>query len=168
MEQRIFHCSRFWDKAEGIVKITISFIGVLGNSLVIFIAIRTWKDSTECGKLIKFLALADLIFALIDIITAVPLFWTCKWVYKTFFSKTFQGIINFAGLFGLSLVTITTLERYLAIPKPFGRSKFQLPFWLWSLLAFIFSVVSVIPVFVVNGIGKDGICLEERKQGSNG
>ena len=167
MEQRIFHCSRFWDKAEGIVKITISFIGVLGNSLFIFIAIRTWKDSTELGRLIKFLALADLIFALIEIVTAVLLFWTCKWVYKTFFCKTFQGIINFAGLFVLSLVTIITLERHLTIPKPFGRSKFQLPFWLWSLLPLIFSVVSVIPVFVVNGIGKDGICLKERKQGSN-
>ena len=114
------------DKAKGIVKITISFIGVLGNLLVIFAAIRTWKDSTEFGRLIKSVALADLIFALIDIITAVPLFWTCKWVYKTFFCKTFQGIINFAGLFALYLVTIITLERHLAIPKPFG--KFEVNF----------------------------------------
>ena len=167
-EQRIFHCSRFWDKVEGIVKIIVSFIGVLGNSLVLFIAIRTWKDSTEFRRLIGFLALADLIFALIEIITAAPLFWTCKWVYKTIFCKTFKGIINFGGLFALSLVTIIALERYLAIAKPFSRSTFQLPFWLWPLLAFIFSAISVIPVFVVYGIDKDGICLEEWKQGSNG
>ena len=32
MEQKTFHCSRFWDKAEGIISITISLIGVLGNS----------------------------------------------------------------------------------------------------------------------------------------
>ena len=143
MEQRIFHCSRFWDKFEGIVKITVSFIGVLGNSFVLFIAIRTWKDSTEFRRIIGFLALADLIFALIEIITAAPLFWTCKWVYKTFFCKTFKGIINFGGLFALSLVTIIALERYLAIAKPFSRSKFQLPFWLWPLLAFISSLCSL-------------------------
>ena len=168
MKQRIFHCSRYWDKVEGIVKITVSFIGVLGNLLVLFIAIRTWKDSTRFRQLIGFLALADLIFALVEIITAAPLFWTCKWEYKTFFCKTFKGIINFGGLFALSLVTIIALERYLAIAKSFRRSKFQLPFWLWPLLAFIFSAVSVIPVFVVYGINEDGICLEEWKQGSNG
>ena len=168
MKQRIFHCSRFWDKVEGIVKVTVSFIGVLGNSLVLFIAIRTWKESTRFRRIIGILALADLIFALVEIVTAAPLFWTCKWVYKTFFCKTFKGIINFGGLFALSLVTIIALERYLAITKPFSRSKFQLPFWLWPLLAFIFSAASVIPVFVVYGIDDNGICLEEWKEGSNG
>ena len=97
-----------------------------------------------------------------------PLFSTCKWVYTKFFCKTFKGIITFVALFDLSLLIIIALERYLTIAKQFGRSKFQLPFWLWLLLAFIYSAVSAIPVFVVNGINEDGICLEEWKEGSNG
>ena len=168
MEQRIFHCSRFLDKAEVIVNITISFIGVLGNSLVIFIAIRTWKDSTKFRRVIGILALTDLIFALIVIVRRTPLIWTCKWVYTTLFCKTFNGIITFVAVFDLSLVTIIALERYLAIAKPFGRSKFQLPFWLWLLLAFIYSAVSAIPEFVVNGINEDGICLNGWKEWPNG
>ena len=166
--RRIFVCSRYWDKVEGTVKITVSVIGVLGNALILVIALKTWRGNGRFRKLVAFLALADLTFAIVQIITAAPLFTTCKWLYKTFFCKILKGTINIGGIFALCLITIIALERYLAIAKPFTRSKFQFPFWLWPLLALLFSIISVIPVFVVYEVSDDGVCVEKWPQGSNG
>ena len=165
---RVFVCSRYWDKVEGTISVTVSVIGVLGNTLVLLISLITWNGSGRFRKLVALLALADLIFAIVEIITAAQLFKTCKWLYKTFFCKFSKGAINIGGIFALSLIAIIALERYLAIVKPFRRSKFQLSFWVWPLLALLFSIISVIPVFIVYEVSTDGICVEKWPQGSNG
>ena len=165
---RIFVCSRYWDKIEGTISITVSVIGVLGNTLVLVISLINWKSSRRFRKLAALLALADLIFAIVEIITAAQLFKTCKWLYKTFFCKFSKGAINIGGIFALSLIAIIALERYLAIVKPFRRSKLQLSFWVWPFLALLFSIISVIPLFIVYEVSTDGICVEKWPQGSNG
>ena len=166
--RRIFVCSRYWDKVEGTVQIIASVIGVLGNALVLVITLKAWRSSGRFRKLVALLALTDLIFAILGIITAAPLFTTCKWLYKTFFCKILKGAVNIDGIFALCLITIIALERYLAIVKPFSRSKFQFPFWVWPSLALLFSIISVIPVFVVYEVSDDGVCVEKWPQGSNG
>ena len=40
-ESRVFVCSRYWDKVEGAIKVTVSVFGVLGNTLVLLIALTT-------------------------------------------------------------------------------------------------------------------------------
>ena len=81
---RIFVCNRYWDKVKRTISITVSVIGVLGNTLVLVISLITWKGR-RFRKLVTLLALADLIFAIVEIIAAPQLFKTCKWIYKTFF-----------------------------------------------------------------------------------
>ena len=165
---RVFVCSRYWDKVEGSISVIVSAIGALGNTLVLLISLINWKGSGRFRKLVALLALADLVFAIVEIITAAQLFETCKWLYKTFFCKFSKGAINIGGIFALSLIAIIALERYLAIVKPFRRSKFQLSFWIWPLLALLFSIISVIPIFIVYEVSADGICVEKWPQGSNG
>ena len=140
-ESRIFVCSRYWDKVEGTVRVTVSGFGVLGNTLVLLIALKTWKGNGRFRKIVALLALADLIFAIVEIVIAAQLFKTCKWLYKTFLCKFSITIINVGGVFALCLIAIIALERYLAIVKPFiSPSKYQLPFWVWPLLALLFSI----------------------------
>ena len=167
-ESRVFVCNRYWDKVEATVSVTVSVIGVLGNTLVLLIAFKTWQDSRRIHKLVAVLALADLIFATVEIVTSAQLFKTCKWLFKTFFCKFSSIIRNIGGVFALCLIVIIALERYLAIVKPFSRNKFQLPFWIWPLVALIFSIVSVTPLFIVYEVSTDGICVEKWPQGSNG
>ena len=168
-ESRVFVCSRYWDKVEGAIKVTVSVFGVLGNTLVLLIALTTWKGNGRFRKVVALLALADLIFAIVEIITAVQLFKTCKWLHKTFFCKFSIAIINIGGVFALCLIAVIALERYLAIVKPFtSRSKYQLPFWVWPLLALLFSIISAIPLFIVYEVSADGICVAKWPQGSNG
>ena len=169
-ERRIFFCTRYWDRVEGIVKVTVSTIGVLGNAAVVLIALKTWKSSGKFNKLVALLALGDLIFAVAEIVTATPLFWTCKWEYKTFLCKFLKSSINVGAIFALCMITIIALERYLAIVKPFSRSrlKFELPFWMWPLLATLFSTASVVPVLFVYKVNEDGICVEHWAEGSKG
>ena len=167
-ESTVFLCSRYWDKVEGTVSVTVSVIGVLENTLVLLIAFKTWKESRRFRKLVAVLALADLIFATVEIVTSAQLFKTCKWLYKTFFCKFSIVIRNIGAVFALCFIVIIALERYLAIVKLFSRNKFHLPFWIWPLLALIFSIISVIPLFIVYEISTDGTCVEKWPQGSNG
>lgn len=170
LEGRIFFCTRYWDRVEGIVEVTVSAVGVLGNTLVVLIALKTWKISGKFNKLVALLALGDLIFAAAEVVSATPLFWTCKWVYKTFLCKFLKASVNAGAIFALCMITIIALERYLAIVKPFSRSrlKFEFPFWLWPLLATLFSIASVIPVLFVYNVSEDGICVEHWPEGSKG
>ena len=166
---RVVVCSRYWDKIEGAVKVTVSVFGILGNTLVLLIALTTWKGNGRFRKIVALLALADLIFAIVEIIIAAQLFETCKWLYKTFFCKFSMAINNIGGVLALCLIAIIALERYFAIVKPFiSRSKNQLSFWVWPLLALLFSIISTIPMFIVYEVSSDGICLAKWPQGSNG
>ena len=168
-ESRIFVCSRYWDKVEGTVRVTVSGFGVLGNTLVLLIALKTWKGNGRFRKIVALLALADLIFAIVEIVIAAQLFKTCKWLYKTFLCKFSITIINVGGVFALCLIAIIALERYLAIVKPFiSPSKYQLPFWVWPLLALLFSIISAIPLFIVYEVSADGICVAKWPEESNG
>ena len=106
-----FTCNSFWDKVEASVKITASAITVLGNGLVLIITINDWDYSRRFRKLVGYLALADLLFAKVEIITGIPLFWICKWVLGKSFCNISKGIINVGGIFALSLVTIIALDR---------------------------------------------------------
>ena len=141
---------------------------MLGNALVLLIALKTWKDSRRFCKLVAVLALADLIFATVEIVTSTLLLKTCKWSYKTLFFKFLIVIRHIGAVFALCLIVIIALERYLAIVKPFSRNKFQLPFWIRPLLAFTFSMISVIPLFIVCEVSTDGISVEKWPQDSNG
>ena len=168
-ETRVVVCSRYWDKVEGAVNVTVSVFGVLGNTLVLFIALTTWKGNGRFRKIVALLALADLIFAIVEIIIAAQLFKTCKWLYRTFFCKFLIAIINIGGVFALCLIAIIALERYFAIVKPFNiRSKYQRSFWVWPLVALVFSIISAIPIFIVYEVSADGLCVEKWPQGSNG
>ena len=40
-ESRAVFCNRYWDKVEGGVRVTVSFFGVLGNTLVLLTALKT-------------------------------------------------------------------------------------------------------------------------------
>ena len=108
-ESRVFVCSRYWDKVEGAVSVTVSVIGVLGNTLVLLIALKSWKDSQRFRKLIAVLALPDLIFATVEIVTSAQLFKTCKWLYKAFFCKLSIVVRNIGGVFALCLIVIIAL-----------------------------------------------------------
>ena len=168
-QSRVVVCSRYWDKVEGAVNVTVSVFGVLGNTLVLFIALTTWKGNGRFRKIVALLALADLIFAIVEIIIAAQLFKTCKWLYRTFFCKFLIAIINIGGVFALCLIAIIALERYFAIVKPFNiRSKYQRSFWVWPLVALVFSIISAIPIFIVYEVSADGLCVEKWPQGSNG
>ena len=77
-----------------------------------------------------------------------------------------QGIINFGGIFALSLFTIIALDRYL-ISKTIQLKSFQsqLCFWIW--LGLLFLIASVIPVLVDFNVSKDGVCLGDLAQRSS-
>ena len=94
------------------------------------------------------------------------MFWTFKWVLPERFCKKSQGIINFGGIFALSLFTIIALDRYL-ISKTIQLKSFQSPLCFWIWLGLLFLIASVIPVLVDFNVSKDGVYLGDLAQRSS-
>ena len=94
------------------------------------------------------------------------MFWTFKWVLPGRFCKKSQGIINFGGIFALSLFTIIALDRYL-ISKTIQLKSFQSPLCFWIWLGLLFLIASVIPVLVDFNVSKDGVYLGDLAQRSS-
>ena len=106
--------------------------------------------------------LANLLFATLENITGIPLFWTCKWKLEESFCKVSKGIINFGG-FLLYLCLLLLHYRQIS-----GNCKtIQPPLCFWIFLAFVFSIASVIPVFIDFNVSKNGVCLGDWAQRSS-
>ena len=69
-----FICNRRYEFTEAGVKVTASFLGVIGNALVLIITVDGRKQIRPFEKLIAFLAISDLTFSIMQIFDSVPLF----------------------------------------------------------------------------------------------
>lgn len=112
-------------------------------------------------------ALADLLFATVETIIGIPVFWTCKWSLEKAFVKYLKVLLTLEDFFSIFVYYYRIIDRYLAIVKPFNQSPFQLPLCFWIFLAFLFSIASVIPVFIDFNVSKNGVCLGDWAQRSS-
>ena len=112
-------------------------------------------------------ALADLLFATVETIIGIPMFWTCKWSLEKAFVKYLKVLLTLEDFFSIFVYYYRIIDRYLAIVKPFNQSPFQLPLCFWIFLAFLFSIASVIPVFIDFNVSKNGVCLGDWAQRSS-
>ena len=153
-------CDERYNIAEGAVKLIASFLGVIGNALVLMVAIQGRRHIDSFEKLIALLASSEFTFSIMQIFNSVPLFWTCKWIYGRVMCKLIKGILNLGSILPLALIVVIAAERYFAIVRRFDRSRGRISLHLLLTFCVIFSVVSVIPMAVVIDAKEDGFCLE--------
>lgn len=153
-------CDERYNIAEGTVKLIASFLGVIGNVLVLIVTIHGRRHIDSFEKLIALLASSDLIFSIMQIFNSVPLLWTCKWIYGRVMCKSIKGILNLGTILPLALIVVIAAERYFAIVRRFYRSRVRISLHILLTFSVIFSVGSVIPMVVVIDTKEDGYCLE--------
>eukprot|EP00111_Clytia_hemisphaerica_P022602 TCONS_00066479-protein len=141
---------------KAIITISLSALGILGNIIVIILSKKNWNSSAFCHKLIGALAMADLLFIVSVVITEVPKFWTCLWIYGEITCKFIYPMTNMTATLGLGFVLIISVERYIGITYPFSRGLSSTVIYSLVALNAIVSTVSVIPASIVLSTHKEG------------
>lgn len=125
-----------------------AIIGMIGNLLVLVVAINHRKDIIDCKKLVALLALYDFMFSLLNLCMAIPKFWTIDWVYGRFLCKVMVSAEYLGTALSIGMILLISAERYIGIVTPFskGLSDYRL---LFSIsLNGVIAVVSVTPLFI--------------------
>ncbi|XP_026233383.1 leukotriene B4 receptor 1 [Anabas testudineus] len=137
-------------------------VGVPGNLLVIWTILRHVKQRSHTIVLILHLAAADLL-----VVITLPL-WIYSlarsWVFGEAFCKGMVYIINACMYSSVFLITVMSVERFVAVRYPFASAEWKrkkaldkVLLVLWTA-AFLFSI-PVIPTQVVGNNSGEDRCL---------
>lgn len=136
---------------------TIVFIvGLLGNTLAIYVVIRYVKMKTVTNMYILNLAFADELYIL-----GIPFLGTNSalsyWPYGNFFCKvcmTADAMSQFASTFCL---TVMSIDRYLAVVHPIRSAKWRKPqvAKVFSCMVWVMSFLIVLPVTIYADVQED-------------
>lgn len=149
--------------AVACVILGLSFLtGAPGNLLVIWTILRHVKQRSHTVVLILHLAVADLL-----VLITLPL-WiyalVFSWVFGEIFCKAMVYLINGCMYASVFLITLMSVERFLAVRYPFASAKWKrqkalnkVLLALWAV-AFLFSI-PVIPTQVVGKESDEEHCL---------
>ncbi|KAK3542864.1 hypothetical protein QTP70_006118 [Hemibagrus guttatus] len=143
--------------------IVVFFLGLMGNSLVMFAVCTMNKRRTSTDVYLMHLAFADLLFSL-----TLP-FWAVyinksKWVFGTFLCKLISGVQELAFYSCVFLLACISINRYMAIVKATQfLSKEQHVVRLLCLSVWLGATLLSIPIMVQReaiDINRTTICYE--------
>lgn len=135
--------------------------GVIGNFLVLIVRSQQWHNSIHY-KLISGLAVADLLFSILQILYHIPkMLVGCKWAYGLAMCKILHSCLGLSYAIDLGFIVIIAIERYMAIVHPFTDLLTDFRVYLLLIWNIVFSMVAVIPAFMVLTIDDTGRCVED-------
>lgn len=145
-----------FDVVTAVVYSVVFLIGLVGNTLAIYVVLRYVKMKTVTNIYILNLALADELYIL-----GIPFLGTNSalsyWPYGDFFCKvclTADTMSQFASTYCL---TVMSIDRYLAVVHPLRSAKWRKPkvAKLLSALVWVVSFLFVLPVTIYSGFQED-------------
>lgn len=125
----------------------VCIVGLVGNTLVIYVVIRFSKMQTVTNMYIVNLAIADECF-LIGIPFLITTMLNRHWIFGYFACKAYMlstGINQFTSSI---LLCIMSADRYIAVCHPISSPRWRTPFIskIVSLFAWTFSILLIIPI----------------------
>lgn len=143
--------------------------GVVGNLIVVIVALLNREDLSTCKLHIAELALANLIFSIVQLINSVPLFWTNQWVYGALMCKCVRTILEVGNLSTVGFILIIAYERYRLVMTPIKtqthEGKFKHATVVTNLCIAIFSVIPYYQSLSIDDVS--GRCVMFREGYSN-
>ncbi|XP_068574486.1 somatostatin receptor type 5-like isoform X2 [Cebidichthys violaceus] len=139
-----------------VIYIIVFIVGLLGNTLVIYVVIRYTKMKTVTNLYILNLALADELYIL-----GIPFLGTNSvlsyWPYGDFFCKlsmTVDAMSQFASTFCL---TVMSIDRYLAVVHPIRSAKWRKPqvAKIFNAMVWVVSFLIVLPVTIYSNVQEE-------------
>nr|CAH7724964.1 unnamed protein product [Callosobruchus chinensis] len=125
----------------------VCLVGLVGNTLVIYVVIRFSKMQTVTNMYIVNLAIADECF-LIGIPFLITTIWFRHWVFGHFACKVYMISTSINQFTSSVLLCIMSADRYIAVCHPISSPTWRTPLIskVVSLLAWTFSIVLIIPI----------------------
>jgi len=127
----------------------VCIIGILGNTLVIYVIIRFSKMQTVTNTYIVNLAIADECF-LIGIPFLVTTINLRSWIFGNIMCKIYMITTSINQFTSSLFLLIMSADRYIAVCHPISSPKMRTPFIskVVSLTAWVTSALFMIPVFL--------------------
>jgi len=141
-----------------VVETVASIIGIFGNLIVVLIAIRFRRGLATCKKLIAHLALYDLLFAILQLIYAIPRYWTSKFIYNETMCKVLKSFDYFGTFLAIGIILIISVERFIGIVNPFSRGISRNGIQAILAINFVFSTIAIVPLLKYNTLTDIEFC----------
>uniref|UniRef100_A0A0A9YNR1 Somatostatin receptor type 4 n=1 Tax=Lygus hesperus TaxID=30085 RepID=A0A0A9YNR1_LYGHE len=127
----------------------VCIVGLLGNSLVIYVVLRFSKMQTVTNMYIVNLAVADECF-LIGIPFLIATMSLELWPFGHVMCKIYMATTSINQFTSSIFLTIMSADRYVAVCHPITAPKMRTPFIskIVSLVAWTASAVLMVPVFM--------------------
>lgn len=133
--------------SQTILYALVCIVGLLGNTLVIYVVIRFSKMQTVTNMYIVNLAIADECF-LIGIPFLIVTMYKQQWIFGNAACKAYMISTSINQFTSSIFLFIMSADRYIAVCHPINSPRWRTPFIsrLVSILAWTASAIFVIPV----------------------
>lgn len=140
-----------------IIYVTICVVGLLGNTLVIYVVLRFSKMQTVTNIYIVNLALADECY-LIGIPFLVTTSILKSWKFGGYMCRMYMTTIGINQFTSSTFITIMSADRYIAICHPISSPKLRTPFIskIVAGAAWTISAIMILPIILYSDAVKDG------------
>ncbi|KAJ0001476.1 hypothetical protein NQD34_006496 [Periophthalmus magnuspinnatus] len=139
--------------ATAVVFIIIFIVGLLGNTLVIYVVVRYAKMKTVTNLYILNLALADELYIL-----GIPFLCTQNvlfyWPYGEFLCKTYMTADIMSQFTSTFCLTMMSIDRYLAVVHPMRSVKWRKPkvAKILNAMMWVVSFLIALPVTIFSNV----------------
>lgn len=140
-----------------VIHVTICVVGLLGNTLVIYVVLRFSKMQTVTNIYIVNLAIADECF-LIGIPFLVTTSILKSWKFGGYMCRIYMTTIGINQFTSSTFITIMSADRYIAICHPISSPKLRTPFIskIVAGAAWTISAIMILPIILYSDAVNDG------------
>lgn len=127
----------------------VCFVGLFGNTLVIYVVLKFSKMQTVTNRYILNLAIADESF-LIGIPFLLTTMYLNEWIFGSFLCKLYMVSTSITQFSSSIFLLIMSADRFIAVCHPISSPRFrtQLVSKIVSLLAWGISALIMLPVML--------------------
>ncbi|TMS15459.1 somatostatin receptor type 5 isoform X1 [Larimichthys crocea] len=145
-----------FDVVTAVVYTVVFIVGLLGNTLVIYVVVRYAKMKTVTNMYILNLALADELYIL-----GIPFLGTNSvlsyWPYGNFFCKVYMTADTMSQFASTFCLTVMSIDRFLAVVHPIRSAKWRKPqvAKIFNTMMWVVSFLIVLPVMIYTHVQEE-------------